>query len=203
MKDPRAWWIDAGGIAACAALTLGAFAAGVRPVLQAKAQQIRMFTELRQTKTEADQMSDMALEAERRHAEVLREQQQTDFALRGPRHRLERLQALSDLAANTGLVVLQVDPAEPSSLGQHMAYPLRISGRGSFAGVTAFLERLHTEFRDVRVVRCRLMRSREADAENTGAETGKAAAATSDFEFGLVWFAVRDGSIATVPDGSP
>lgn len=199
MKDPRSLWIDLAGFAVCVVLTLGAFLAGIRPMQAARSQQQLMRDELRTAQNDADRLAELASAAEQRYAEARHEQQMSDFVLLGPKDRLQRLKGLSDLAAQAGLIVLRMDPEDPKVTGQHMAYPIRLTGRGEFTDAAKFLAQLHAEYRDVRVLKCRLTRGQAQPTRDNPETTGP----TSQFEFGLVWFADRDGSIVTVPDQTP
>lgn len=199
MKDPRTIWIDAAGVGACAALSLGAFFVGVRPIFLAQQAHKSEVQTLIQTQSKADAAAQDAFRAEQRQQEIVRKRDEASFVLHGPGDRLQRLKALSDLASGSGLQINSLDPGEPESSGQYMAYPMRLTGKGTFTSVATFFDGLHAEFQDVRAVRCRLSRS----VNEKSGEEQTMPQATSEFELGLVWFAARDGSIVGVPGDAP
>jgi Tfp pilus assembly protein PilO len=171
----RNWRIDVMGITACALFTGVCYAGLIRPVsanrlayaelqpqLAERAQAVKdaraglaaLQAELDATKK---QLSDLPLELE-------------------PASRVNsRLARLTDLAAEMGIEVHQVQP-DPARAGKRYdVVEIALSGSGDYGQVTRFMRRLHDTFADTAIVTFDL-------------KSGGATVAAAQFDIGLAWY---------------
>lgn len=172
-------------LGACASLlaSIGGFAFGVDPLIDAARLRSQQSGCLHDLETRADE-ADRALRAARRQqAQVQEELRAIEIRLTSASTANARLRTLSGLADSCGLKLSRIEPGAMVPGVKYHTVPLRISGAGGFREAAAFLTRLHTEHRDIRVVSFRLASPVESSR-------------TSEFSFGLHWYTALDAADA-------
>lgn len=190
MKYAR-WQVDVAGLVACVALSGAAVAGGVWPMLDHQERRRQLRAELAASEAElADLESTLALAAER-VAAVTDAMERSRLDLQPVGALNARIDELTRLATEAGVTVDEITPGAAASMPHVVSVAVRVGGRGSFAGCTAFLSGLARAFPDVRV------------------ETLRLAAAPAQPELGvalmadLTWFATGPcASAATLADQS-
>ncbi len=169
------WRAYAAAGAICAAMTAGAYFAGVAPALERAAAVEASRAELASQRKAA---SDALAAAAGARAEFARAR----AALAALPLRFEpassvnhRLAKLTDLANATRLSVEMVRPGATVAGADFDSVPIELAGTGSYPACAAFLRRLHDEFPDTAV--------RALEASNKGTST--------TFRFELVWYTAR------------
>lgn len=146
--------LDTFGLAACLALTAGAYFVGVEPVLNARArtEEKRRFIE-EQSRNTAD-AEELITRERARLEQRLREHESSTVTLASPSELNRRLGFISDLLARHGLSVQHLEPGAPTTdpdLGRFTLVPIRMTGFGPFRGMRGFLSELAGQYRDIEV----------------------------------------------------
>lgn len=169
------WRIDLMGITACVLVSGVCYAGLIRPVNSnrlAYAQLQPQLTERAQAVKEA-KASLAALQSELDATK----KQLSDLPLQlEPSTRVNsRLARLTDLAAEMGIEVHQVQP-DPARAGKRYdVVQIALSGSGDYGQVTRFMRRVHDTFADTAIVTFDL-------------KSGGAAVAAAQFDIGLAWY---------------
>jgi len=175
--------IDAAGVCVLLAIAGGAWMALGEPVRSSRAQAADRSAELGSLAARADAAE---AEAEALEAQVLElERLADDDSIRArPAGELnERLTELVAAVDAAGLRPRGVSPGTPEGDGSAVRVAIRIDGEGDYPAMTALLETLHAEHRDVTLGSLRLDRRGDGLA----------------FGLGLVWWASPEG--AALPAG--
>ena len=169
--------IDAPAFALLAAITAAAWFIGVRPVLQARAEQEAL---TRQADTRLAELT-LAQHEQRLFTESLAEASRildnATVQLVSSRRLNERVAALAALAREHGL---QLDEIKPGATKREELFDLveiRISGQASYAASASFFSALHTTYPDTEISSFRL------------AARGAGELPADSFQFTLLWYA--------------
>lgn len=171
----RNWRIDLLGITACALVTVVCYVALIRPVSGNRLAYARLQPQLAER-------AQAVKDAKARLAVLQSELNETKKQLAGLPLRLEpssrinsRLAQLTDLAAEVGIEVHQLQP-DPARAGKRYdVVEIALSGSGDYGQVTRFMRRLHDTFADTAIV--------EFDLKSGGATVTAAR-----FDIGLAWY---------------
>ncbi|MCE7973209.1 MAG: hypothetical protein DYG92_02615 [Leptolyngbya sp. PLA1] len=189
------WWIDAGGVACLAALSAGAFALGVRPAIEARAQSRLL-----------DQSARSAEALLQERVTELRGLTETERAVRARLDALPSARALSErsrvmtglaeLAREMGVSVRELSPREPRREARSAVVAVRLAGDCTLDQLRSFVAALYAKFPDV-----------ELASLDQGASWGMADA-PGPFSMDLWWYAVAEdsgsaGAKPARPAGSP
>ena len=146
--SPR-WAIDAAGVGLLAGLSLAAYTWAYCPWTEHAAEASRAQHDLAAEREAARQAAERLGESRRLLMET-----QARLALEGtrlePLDRLNgRLAAMADAAAAGGLEIEELAPGHVALTEHEARVPIRLSGRGGYGAVVAFLHRLRTAMPDV------------------------------------------------------
>lgn len=181
----EAWQIDAAAIGVLALTTLGGYAGGVGPSIRERAAAMDERGALALAITSAAEAEKDAVIAQAALKELVREVEQKAIDLQPVDALNSRLGALTRLTGECGVAVDEIAPRPPEGgTGVRLStrVPIHIQGRGGFADVTKFIERVHAEHRDTAVEGITL------NAEN-GVGDGSAR-----FSVDLIWHAAPIGA---------
>jgi len=183
----KPWQVHAGGAAALAAITLLAYAMGMRPLLArwSAAASLRVAVDSRQQ---------IAADVERKEAGLRDELNKvrtaldaSSLTLQTAAFRNERLARLTELAADHDLSVNGVLTTDVVRDERYDMVPIRVEGTGSFPDFVRFLHDLNGRFRDTGVKAFELR-------GNPGRHSTEAF-----FRFEMVWYAAP--SLASADGG--
>ena len=171
----RNWRIDVMGITACALVTGVCYVALIRPVSSNRLAYAQLQPQL-------VERAQAVKDAKARFAAMQSElegtiKQLADLPLRlEPSSRVNsRLAQLTDLAAEMGIEVHQVQP-DPARAGKRYdVVQIALSGSGDYGQVTRFMRRVHDTFADTAVVKFDL-------------KSGGATVSAAQFNIGLAWY---------------
>lgn len=171
----RNWYIDVLGITVCAALTGLCYIALIRPVTLNRVAYAQLQPQLAE-RAQAVKKAKARLTALQTELEVTKTQL-ADLPLRlEPSSRVNnRLAQLTDLAAEMGIEVHQVQP-DPARAGKRYdVVEITLSGSGDYGQVTHFMRGVHDTFADTAIV--------EFDLKSAGTTVSAA-----QFNIGLAWY---------------
>jgi Tfp pilus assembly protein PilO len=189
--------VDAIGMALCAALSTGAYFVGVEPVINIQArveEQERLIDEQLRIAADSEQL---LLQEQTKLAELKRRLNANNVQLAPPTDINRRLDRISRLLESHGLTMQTLDPGTAHTdpeLGKFVMVPIRLAGRGSFAGMTRFLHQLLSkEFPDVE------LRSLNFSAPTVGGPATEFEPDKAAFLLELRWYAAPAESTAVHP----
>ena len=169
--------MDLVGALAWLALTLVAYVAWLRPVLDRGVHERVRREQLSRLQAEASGLSARLAELEAELAEARTTLQQSPARLRSARNVNHRLTHLADLAAASSLKVDQVQPGFAGAAGSPEMVPIRLSGYGSFRRCVEFLRQLRQDLPDMSITAFEL----------TGKPASVDPAGQTRFQFDLLW----------------
>lgn len=150
-KALQPWVIDAAGVGAVIALSLGVYVVDVRPTQRARAEQSAQRAELAAQRRKADELSSSLHKIQDVLQQTRAKAEEGALQLEPIRKLNERLARLTELATNCRLSINAVEPAKPAP-GPHCdVVEVRVSCQGTFRGCSEFLDRLHKEMPDTAV----------------------------------------------------
>ena len=182
MNDWKAWQAYAAGAAVCAGLTLGAWVAVVRPLARHRDEYRARRAELASHRERADALASALGEWNRRLAEARQALERAPLRLEPESRINERLDRVTSLAVDGGLLIDEMQPGEPETARHYRVVPVKIVGKGSYPAVAAFLHRLRAQFPDTG--------TRSFEAVHSGPEPESSALT---FHLELVWFTALQG----------
>jgi len=197
-KDSTPWIIHAMGFVVLAALTGVAVLWSVNPILEARREALRRAAELSDAQ-HALQEKKATLTGLKRNLKSTR------TALEATPVRLipiaevnRRLATLTELAANVGLNVEQIEPGAVRQAGLFSKMNIRVSATGSYPKCAAFVHSVRAQLKDTGVASFRV--TRRSSATNVEAA----------FECELTWYAKPtdlatasvDGQTSPLPGGA-
>ena len=147
----NSWQIYATGVAVCAAVSAGAYLAGIEPALARRAEAAANTAELQTRRENAAQLAGTLAATRRKLAETNRELAGLTLRLESAATLNSRLARLSDLAIEAGLTLDEVQPGTPADGAHYQTVPIRIVGAGTYPACAAFLRRLRERFPDTSV----------------------------------------------------
>jgi Tfp pilus assembly protein PilO len=175
---PFPWHAAALAAAACVGLTLGAYAIGVRPMLDERA---RERTQRETLKGQRGRASDLAATV----ADLQHQLHDAKSVLARSPVRLQpaalvnqRLEALARLAGECRVQLDEMRPGVPVDSTHYQTVPIRIVGTGRYPDYAMFLRKLRGTFGDMGV--------RSFNATNLGG--GQPELPVAAFQAELVWF---------------
>jgi Tfp pilus assembly protein PilO len=171
------WWtIDAGGIVVCILLSVALYYAGLQPLAAGYDRYLAQQSEL-EIKQQSATTSNASLQTLQRRLGSL-QQQLTDNPLRlQPATAInKRLGELTDLAAQLGLRMEDVQPGKSNSGARFETVTIHLAGTGAYRTCVLFLHRLREKFPDTAVTSFHL----SGNPNDT--------ASIANFEFDLQWF---------------
>jgi Tfp pilus assembly protein PilO len=176
-QHPFPWQLAAVAAVACAGLTVGAYAVGVRPILAQRQHESAQREALQDKRATASDLSGKATDLERELTAAKEVLARTPVRLQPATLVNERLVALARLATECGLALDEVRPGNPTDATHYQTVPIRIVGSGSYPSCATFLRNLRKTFGDMGI--------RTFNAANVGAVS---ATPSANFQAELVWF---------------
>lgn len=167
------------GIAAtvCVGLTVGAFAIGVRPLLDQHRRETSQQETLKERTATASELAVTVAGLNRDLADVKDTLAKTPLRLQSATLVNQRLEALARLASECGVSLDEMRPGSPIDGAHYQTVPIRIVGGGTYPACTTFLRRLRKTFGDMGI--------RTFNAANT---TPASPTPSASFQSELVWF---------------
>jgi Tfp pilus assembly protein PilO len=176
-KPPFPWHMTTLAIAACAGLTLAAYAVGVRPMLEQRDKensQRQLLAERQQTSSE---LATTVAELQRNLVEAKQVLERSPVRLQPASLVNQRLEALARLAGECGVQLDEMRPGTPVDSTHYQSFPIRIVGTGRYPAYALFLRNLRKTFGDMGV--------RTFNATNLN---GPSASPVAAFQAELIWF---------------
>jgi Tfp pilus assembly protein PilO len=174
------WRIYAAGALICAALSAGAYAAGVRPAVRRRAVQVAHQTELRARKQKAANLAGQLNTARSQLAAVNETLRSRSLRLQPAELVNERIDSLTTLADTTHLMLDDLRPGTTSETADYKTVQILMAGSGTYPNCAAFLHNLRRSFPDMAV--------RSFETTNNSASPDAPAAT---FQFDLIWHASK------------
>ena len=175
-----AWHIYAVAALACAALSAGAYAVGVRPAIRRHAEQVAHQTDLRARKQKAANLAGQLNTARTQLAAVNETLRNRSLRLQPADLVNDRIGALAGLAEAAHLTLDVLQPGTASETADYKTIPILMAGSGTYPDCALFLHKLRKEFPDMAI--------RSFETTNNSA-TPETPAAT--FQFDLIWHASK------------
>lgn len=175
--DSKTWQITAAGLGVCLALTAAVYAVGIHPQFARQVEAENARRTLIQKENEAVALVNKLTGLKRQLAEVEQELEASPLRLQPTSGINQRISEMAKLAEENHLKINQVQPSKPEAGKYYSTVPIRLAGSGKFTDVVTFLNRLHSDFKDVGV--------------SSWSVSGEPATpgAKADFSFSLSWFA--------------
>ena len=174
------WRIYLCGAVVCAALSAGAYLAGVRPAVRRHAEQVARRAELRDRKHKAAGLA-AELQNARTQLSAVNEALRSRSLRLQPASRVnDRISDLTKLTEGSGLTIDEMRPAGVVEGRDYKTVAILVAGNGTYPACAAFLHRLRERFPDMAV------RSFETTNNSTPPETPAAT-----FQFDLTWHAAK------------
>jgi Tfp pilus assembly protein PilO len=168
--------LDAVGLAVCAALTLGAYAVAIRPLVQhmeAAAAQRRELAERRASIAELEQS---AQGIRRQLTDLRHEAELLPLKMESARQINQRLARITDLAGESGLEIHDIQPGTAVNKPRFAIIPIQLAGSGDWRACARFLRSLRQVFPDSGVGTVELV-----------GNPGGGPEALAEFKLGLIW----------------
>jgi Tfp pilus assembly protein PilO len=184
----------------CLLATAGVYYLAIAPALEGRASESELRSRLAEREKEWERL-DAENTAQLQALERTRERnKQRTLALKPGSEQINRIAAITELAASCGLDVDQLAPGKSANLQLFMATPIKLTGRGAYPDCARFLSMLHDTLPDFKVRSLRLVAALRQPDELSGTPLQESAldgaGRTSALEFDLVWLAEREGSVA-------
>jgi Tfp pilus assembly protein PilO len=164
----------------CAAISFGAYLAGIRPALAQHGEQNEQQVELQAARHKAANLVGARNAALAQVAAVNAELNNLPLRLEPASTVNHRLAALTALITDCKLGIDKTRAGTPVDVGDYQAVPIVITGTGTYPAVARFLHRVRKAFPDTAV------RSFETANNSASAESP-----TATFQFDLVWHAAK------------
>ena len=174
---PFPWQMVALAVAACAALTIGAYALGVQPMLEKREHESSQRHELADRRAAASQLAASVADLQRELADARTALERTPLRLQPATLVNQRLEAVAVLANECGVALDEVRPGSAVDSTHYQTVPIRIVGSGRYPACAVFLGKLRKTFGDMGV--------RQFNAANNAALPENPVAS---FNAELVWF---------------
>ncbi len=168
--------VDAIGLGVLALLTGLAWFGVVTPVEASKAGDAQRALELQTVTASADDAEAEVVALERRTTEARTLAERAELRTRPVSALNARISSLVASAEAADLRADTVRPGDARADGAAVRVPIRVAGRGSYPALTAFLESLHANDRDIAVTGVTVIR-------------GDGASGAARFEVDLTWWA--------------
>ena len=173
----RLWRVDAAGVAACLALTLGLVLGGLRPVSRRHEEFAAQQEQLGQQRAHLAAANAALAATQRQLEDVQRALARCRLRLESTAGMNRRLEDISVFAAGIGLRVNEIQPGQAKAGPHYHTVPIHLTGNGTYRQCTLFLHRLREQFPDTGVF----------GVELTGSGTGPSGAGL--FRMDLEWHA--------------
>lgn len=177
-SGPGLWRVYACALAACGALSAGAYLLGVEPIRAEHAAYRADAVELENRHRKASDLAKALQAAGRKLEDTRTEVANLPLRLQPAKAINGRLARLADLAASCGLSVDEMQPGQPTDAPQCQMVPIHIGGNGTYPAAGVFLHQMRLRFPDVG------LRTFELTNANPAAVTP-----VGQFRAELVWFA--------------
>lgn len=155
----RCWQIDAVGVAACVALTLGLVLGGFRPMARRQEESRAQQEQLGEERTQLAKMNAALAASQRQLEDVQRVLARCRLRLESTAGMNHRLAGISAFAADVGLKVNEIQPGQATPGTYYHTVPIHLTGNGTYRQCTVFLHRLREQFPDTSVLWVELMGS--------------------------------------------
>ena len=180
MKDnanPFPWQMAALAAAACAGLTIAAYAVGVRPMLEQRQHEAQQRLALQERRATASDLSATVSDLQHELANAKQVLARSPVRLQSAALVNQRLEALALLADKCDVMLDEMRPGTPTDSTHYQMFPIRIVGTGSYPDYAKFLRNVRKTFGDMGV--------RSFNATNL---VGPSATPTAAFQAELIWF---------------
>ncbi|MGH7130762.1 MAG: hypothetical protein ACREJO_02320 [Phycisphaerales bacterium] len=186
LKDQ--WWqsplfrVDAAGVSVLLLASGLAYALAVYPYVQRSERAEALRLELEQARDSMEKARESQKAADLRLAELLGKKSAAPLVLEPVSRLNDRMTRLAELARSpaAGLKLQETAASAPNADVRCTTVPLKLTGSGTYVGVSAFLAQLHQEFRDLRVMSLKV-------SGNPGKDD-----VTAVFSVELVWYAAPE-----------
>lgn len=173
----RHWPIDLGGLAVIALITAAAYIVTLKPILDAEAERIAREKHIDAQTTKETQLTS-TLTVMRNQLLKMREAiDDSAIQLQSVSHLNRRLAAVTELAAEAGLQVNEIQPGGVVHGEQYETVPIQLAGSGDYPRCAEFINLLHQRHPDTGVAAFELRG--DPKSPNTPAS----------FTLSLVWYA--------------
>jgi Tfp pilus assembly protein PilO len=164
-------------VAACAGLTLGAYAIGVRPLLEQRERETLQHDLLQDRRATASQLGATVSDLQRELADAKTALERTTLRLQPATLVNQRLEAVAQLANDAGVALDEMRPGAAVDSTHYQTVPIRIVGSGRYPACTTFLRKLRGTFGDMGI-----------RSFQTGSSGSTPAQPTALFQAELVWY---------------
>ncbi len=151
LKGRKSLRVDALGVAVVLAGAAAFYCLAVQPLLNRREQQSVQQSQLELQRKNAALMTARAEDLKRKLAQARADLAQCPVKLEPASAVNTRIGRLADLAAQNGLKVDEIQPAEPTYGQDYGCLPIHLIGSGGFRTWTAFLHQLSSAFPDTSV----------------------------------------------------
>ena len=179
-SDPTRWacWeVDAAGVLLCAALSLTAYFAAVRPLMIRRELFAKKENQLRMKRHEASRLTTAQLAYRNELASVHKELAENRISLRPSGYVNRQVASLTELINQCGLEADSIELGKARKGARYNTVPITLAGRGGYENSLRFLRRLSEAFPDTGVGSFRIS-GNPAKPQDPGR-----------FRFGLLWHA--------------
>ncbi len=196
--------IDAGGVAAMAALSVAAYLLVVEPSWRAQQRLDAERSESARAESQAEKAAADLADANRQLAQLERELDTMAVELRAPGSINRQIDRLTGLADRSGVKLTRIYPESAWGNQWFTAVPITMTGTGTFASAAEFVHRVLIECADVSV------RGLKLTAQPSGVERGGTTSTTprtaksekadaqpqapAAMEVEFVWYAAPEGT---------
>jgi Tfp pilus assembly protein PilO len=171
------WHLGVVAIATCVGLTAGAYALGVRPMLQQRELDQTQRQTLDQRRSTATKQAETLANLQRDLAEMKDALARTPIRLQSATLVNQRLEAVARVATECGVGLDEMRPGSAVDSTHFQTVPIRIVGNGTYPACATFLRRLRRTFGDMGV-----------RTYHAGNNSPTNIAPTATFQAELVWF---------------
>ncbi|MBL7140607.1 MAG: type 4a pilus biogenesis protein PilO [Planctomycetes bacterium] len=178
----KGWHIDALGAALCVALAAGVYLAGVEPLIHRQDVYAAQLKVLEAEQDRAGRLEQTLKTVQAHLVKVQRDAAEGTLRLRPLATATLHVAEISQLAADSGLQLDDIQTAAAIPGEYAVAVPVRLSGTGTYTACTLFLARLRRALPETCVVSLTL------------ADRGQQPASPAVFEMDLRWHAAREGA---------
>lgn len=172
--------VHAAGALGIVVLTMVAYFGVANPMLERRAETDRLAAEVAEQSAELDKLAKARHLMSSQLAAGQKQLASSDVKLLTPENLNARLAAIADLAGQCGLQVENLNPETVRADSNVLAYPVKITGRGTYRTCHAFIRALRTTLPDTSVQN--LAMSADAGANHPAAT----------FDMTLLWIARKE-----------
>jgi len=177
LKKLALWHIDAAGAALCAVLALALYLIGLGPLLQQQEDLDTRLAELKVQQLKAAKLASTGVAIGEQLAGVRESMTEVKVELLPAGQINLRIAEISDLAAEAGLKIDDIQPGKPLRGARYEMVPIELAGKGTYTTCLGFLNRLRKALPDTGV-----------SALELGGDPSKRGE-LADFRFSLLWYA--------------